>query len=265
MGVKRAIGMAHKAAAEELHPVYTYGPLIHNPQELERLREDGIIPIGEEEDAPKAPVIIRAHGVTPKTLARLKRDAEKVVDATCPKVSSIQTRISEYSGNGYSVVIAGEEDHPEVVGLLGYASGQAFVVNTPEDIDALPEMVKVLLVSQTTQDEQKYEKICQRFNERFPEGESLATICSSTHMRQSEIRKMVNEVDAMIVIGGRNSGNTRRLQAISEEAGLPSYHIESASELPFNELKQLSVVGVSAGASTPDWIIQEVIEALEKI
>jgi 4-hydroxy-3-methylbut-2-enyl diphosphate reductase len=265
MGVKRAIGMARKAASDEGHTVFTYGPLIHNPQELERLREDNIVPFGEEEEAPKAPVIIRAHGVTPQTLERLTRDAEKVLDATCPKVSSIQKRIREYSANGYSIVIAGEKDHPEVVGLLGYASGKAFVIGSPEDIDALPEMDKVLLVSQTTQDEQKYEKICERFSERFPGGESLATICSSTHMRQSEIRKMVREVDAMIVIGGRNSGNTRRLQAISAEAGLPSYHIERAAELPIDRLSGLKVVGVSAGASTPDWIIKEVVEALEKI
>lgn len=265
MGVKRAIGMAQKAADDEQHTVYTYGPLIHNPQELQRLRLDGIVPFGENEDPPKAPVIIRAHGVTPAILARLQRDAEKVVDATCPKVSSIQKRIREYSRNGYSVVIAGEEDHPEVVGLVGYAAGKAFVISNPEDLDALPVEGKVLLVSQTTQDEQKYKKIRERFHERYPEGQALDTICSSTHMRQSEIRKMVKEVDAMIVIGGRNSGNTRRLQTISEEAGIPSYHVESASELPLDKLKGMKVVGVSAGASTPDWIIQEVVDALNAL
>lgn len=265
MGVKRAIGMAQKAADDEQHTVYTYGPLIHNPQELQRLRLDGIVPFGENEEPPPAPVIIRAHGVTPATLAKLHEKAEKVLDATCPKVSSIQKRIRQYSKNGYAVVIAGEEDHPEVVGLLGYATGRAFVVNNPEDVDTLPELGKVLLVSQTTQDEEKYEKIKCRFMERYSEGEALDTICSSTHMRQSEIRKMVKEVDAMIVIGGRNSGNTRRLQTISEEAGLPSFHVESASELPLDRLRVLKVVGVSAGASTPDWIIEEVVEALRKL
>lgn len=265
MGVKRAIAMAQKAASKEERPVYTLGPLIHNPQELERLRAEGILPLGERDPAPRAPVIIRAHGVTPETMERLNREAETVVDATCPKVTQIQERIREHSEGGYAIVIAGDPDHPEVVGLLGYATGPAYVVRSVEEVDALPVLGRVLLVAQTTQDEVKYEEIRERFLARYPEGKALSTVCSFTRMRQSEIRRMVGEVDAMVIIGGRNSANTRRLKGISEEAGLPAYHIESASELPVEELKKHTLVGVTAGASTPEWIICEVVEALRKL
>lgn len=266
MGVKRAIGMARDAAREEKRTVYTYGPLIHNPQELERLRSEGILPIGEQEPTPQgASIIIRAHGITPHALSRLTKESDKVFDATCPKVSSIQERIRDHVENGYSVVIAGEPDHPEVVGLVGYAQGKAHVIQNPEEVDTLPSMDLVLLVAQTTQDELKYQRIQEKFLHRFPNGKSLSTICRSTHMRQSEIREMVGEVDAMVVIGGKNSGNTRRLYDISLEAGLPTYHIESSQELPLEKLKGLETVGVSAGASTPEWIIKEVVETLEKL
>lgn len=262
MGVKRAIAMARKAAARTGGHVHTYGPLIHNPQELEKLEAEGIVPFGEEEPAPRGTVVVRAHGVTPDILARLKKDALVLLDATCPKVSSIQKRIADYCARGYSIVIAGDPDHPEVVGLLGYACGEAYVVRKVEDVDSLPAMDRVLLVSQTTQDELKYEQMKERFAARFPNGETLDTICSSTHMRQQEIREMVGRVDAVVVIGGRNSANTKRLQIISSEADLPSYLVETAAELPIDRLKGLKTVGVTAGASTPNWIIKEVVEVL---
>ena len=265
MGVKRAMALARKAASREAANIYTYGPLIHNPQELSRLKGKGIIPFGEKEAVPDATVLVRAHGVTPETLKRLKEGARNLIDATCPKVSSIQKRIEEYSGKGYATIIAGDPDHPEVVGLLGYARGPAHVVRSSGDIDALPAFEKVLLVSQTTQDELKYRELKERFLRKYPGGEALDTICSSTHQRQEEIRRMVGEVDAMVVVGGLNSANTRRLYIISREAGLPAFHVETAAELPLEELKGMSTVGVTAGASTPQWIVEEVIAALEKL
>jgi len=263
MGVKRAIGMAQKASANENRTVYTYGPLIHNPQELQRLSEEGIRPLDDSGEPSGASVIIRAHGVAPGVLNELEARAAKVVDATCPKVSSIQERITDHSRDGYAVVIVGDPEHPEVVGLLGHAEGAAFVVREPEDIDALPELEEVLLVAQTTQDVLKYDEIKARFMARYPKGKALSTICSSTHTRQAEIRRMVGEVEAVVVIGGRNSANTKRLHAICLEAGLPAYHVESPDELPTDALRGLKVVGVTAGASTPQWIIDDVVNALE--
>ena len=268
MGVKRAIEMAETVADEEGRTIYTHGPLIHNPQELEVLRGKGIVPLDEEADAPHAPVIVRAHGVGPGVRDRLTLQAERLVDATCPKVSAIQERIAEFSRDGYTVVIAGDPDHPEVVGLVGHAVGATHVIRKPDDVDALPEppeMDKAILVAQTTQDEITYENICARFLARYPKGETLATICRATHLRQSEVRKMVTEVEAMVVVGGRNSANTKRLFEISREAGVPSYLVESAAELDDDALKSLETVGVTAGASTPEWIIREVIEKLSAL
>jgi 4-hydroxy-3-methylbut-2-enyl diphosphate reductase len=163
------------------------------------------------------------------------------------------------------VVIAGDPDHPEVAGLVGYAKGPAYVVRSVEEVNALPELGHVLLVAQTTQDEEKYNAIRTRFLERFPQAQALDTICSSTRRRQAEVRRMVGETDAVIVIGGRNSANTRRLHAISQEAGVRAYHVESAAELPLEELRSLATVGVTAGASTPEWIVREVVEVLQKL
>ncbi|PLX43134.1 MAG: 4-hydroxy-3-methylbut-2-enyl diphosphate reductase [Deltaproteobacteria bacterium] len=265
MGVRMAVDMALKTVADEGRPVYTCGPLIHNPQELERLESEGVISLGESEKIPSGPVVIRAHGVTPGTHERLKREATVVLDATCPKVQKIQNRIKEFSSAGYAVVIAGDEGHPEVVGLLGYASGNAYLISAPEDIDKLPPMEKVILVAQTTQDEENYEAIRKRFLKRFPKGEALSTICKATHRRQEEVRRLAGELEGIVVIGGKNSANTRRLYEIAVEGGIKAWYVEKPEELPLDEIGSLSSVGVTAGASTPLWLIQEVVDVLEKI
>lgn len=265
MGVKRAIETALSVAGEEGTAVYTYGPLIHNPQELEMLRGKGVVALKEGSPIPSAPVIVRAHGVSPAVREVLEARASRLVDATCPKVSQIQERIRDYSQRGYAVVIAGDRDHPEVEGLVGCAGESAFVLNAPAEVDALPPLERAVLVAQTTQDEENWRLIRERFLARFPRGEALDTICSSTHRRQSELRRMLGKVEGMVVVGGRNSANTRRLYEISREAGVPAWHVESAGELPLAELKKLAVVGVTAGASTPQWIIDEVVERLRQL
>jgi (E)-4-hydroxy-3-methyl-but-2-enyl pyrophosphate reductase len=265
MGVKRAIEMAQKAARTEGGTIYTHGPLIHNPQELERLRLDGIVPLDDTDLEQSAVVVIRAHGVGAKVIIDLERDSHKVLDATCPKVSQIQKRIHEFSRDGYTVVIVGEANHPEVVGLVGHAEGPTYVIRTPEEVDKLPDAEKLLLVSQTTQDEDRYAAIKARFLARYPNAEALSTICSSSTNRQAEVRELVEEVDAMVIVGGKNSANTKRLYAISCDAGVDSYHVEDADELPLKELKGKGTVAIVAGASTPDWIIEQVAKTLEEL
>ena len=265
MGVRRAIDIARQVARQEGRVVYTHGPLIHNPQELERLRGEGIMPVTEGADIPRAPVIVRAHGIPPEERRRLDEQAERVVDATCPNVAKIQETISEYGSRGYAVVIAGDADHPEVVGLRGHARGPAFVVARPGEVDDLPPLDRVLLVTQTTLDTRVFEEIRERVLARFPGAEALSTICRSTHRRQSETRELARRVDAMVVIGGRNSANTRRLVDICEGLGTPAYHVETARELPLGELARCRRMGVTAGASTPSWIIREVVEALSRL
>ncbi len=263
MGVRRAIEIAEGVARKEGRTVYTHGPLIHNPQALADLRGKGIVPLEEDDPVPRAPVIVRAHGVPPGAMNRLERAAERVVDATCPKVSTIQNRIAEFSDRGVAVVIAGDADHPEVVGLLGHARGPAFVVGSADEVDGLPAgLGPVVLVSQTTQDEAVFETIRDRVLARFPGAETLSTICRSTHRRQEETRALARRVDAMVVIGGRNSANTCRLAEICRGMGTPAYHVETAAELPLAELRRLERVGVTAGASTPAWIIRDVVAAL---
>ena len=265
MGVRRAVEMARATAAEEQGEVFTNGPLIHNPQALEQLRSEGVIPLEDAEVVPRAAVIVRAHGIPPATQDRLQREAARVVDATCPKVATIQKKIEEYSLRDHAVVIAGDADHPEVVGLLGYARGAAYVVAAAAQVDELPPLGKVLLVAQTTQDEEIFKEIRDRVLERFPEALALSTICQSTHRRQSEVRQMAGEVDAMVVIGGRNSANTCRLAEICRNLGTPAYHVETAEELPLEELRNLARVGVTAGASTPAMTIDAVLQALHTI
>jgi 4-hydroxy-3-methylbut-2-enyl diphosphate reductase len=265
MGVRRAIEMALKVAEEERRTVYTNGPLIHNPQALEELRHKGIIPLGESERVPRAPVIIRAHGVARQAEERLAREAERVIDATCPKVATIQKRIRDYSSRGYAVIIAGDEDHPEVVGLLGHSLGPAYVVSRVEEVDALPALEKVVLVAQTTQDQATFDAIRDRVAARFPKAEALATICESTHRRQAEVRDLASRVDAVVVIGGMNSANTRRLAEIARALGAEAYHVETAAELPMEALRTKRRVGITAGASTPAWIIEEVVRTLSEL
>ncbi|MBI5445474.1 MAG: 4-hydroxy-3-methylbut-2-enyl diphosphate reductase, partial [Deltaproteobacteria bacterium] len=190
MGVRRAIEMAVRVAEEEGRTVYTHGPLIHNPQALEDLRRKGVVPLSESESVPRAPVIIRAHGVSRQTEHRLAREAERLVDATCPKVATIQKKVQDYGALGYAVVIAGDADHPEVVGLLGHAVGPAYVVSRAEEVEGLPALGAVVLVAQTTQDQETFEAIRTRLVARFPHAEALATICESTHRRQTEVREL---------------------------------------------------------------------------
>ncbi|MDW7708874.1 MAG: 4-hydroxy-3-methylbut-2-enyl diphosphate reductase [Deferrisomatales bacterium] len=265
MGVRRAIEMALEAVKEEEGEVFTHGPLIHNPQALEDLRDKGVIPLPADGPVPEGTVVVRAHGVPPAELEQLEQGSRRVVDATCPKVSTIQRKIAEFSGRGYAVIIAGDADHPEVVGLLGHASGFARVVSRPDEVDELPPLDRVLLVAQSTQDEEVFHAIRQRVLDRYPRAKALATICQSTHRRQSEVREMAGRVDALVVIGGRNSANTRRLAEIGEALGVPSYHVETAAELPLGSLRGLSRVGVTAGASTPAWIIDEVVQTLARL
>jgi 4-hydroxy-3-methylbut-2-enyl diphosphate reductase len=265
MGVRRAIEIALRVAAEHEGPVYTYGPLIHNPQELEELRRKGVIVLAESEELPRAPIIIRAHGVGPAVHARLAKEASRAVDATCPKVARIQKRIEEFSARGYAVVIAGDPEHPEVVGLLDHAAGNAYVVSSAEEVSHLPPLERVVLVAQTTQDQEVFDAVREALVARFPEVEALSTICESTHRRQNGARELAQQVEAMIVIGGRNSANTRRLAEICTALGKPTFHIEVADELPTEELRRFRRVGVTAGASTPAWIIEAVVRSLSAL
>jgi 4-hydroxy-3-methylbut-2-enyl diphosphate reductase len=268
-GVRRAMNLILEAANKENGPLYTYGPLIHNPQAIEMLASKGvqvlqpgdILPTGEE----GAYVIIRSHGVSPDERKKILGLGARVGDATCPRVSRVQSIIKKHVRQGYVPIIIGDRGHSEVDGLLGYAGPQGRVVETIEEIEHLPNMEKVCVVAQTTQDVEAFRQIARAIKEKYPDALVFHTICDSTDHRQREAKSMAEEADVMIVVGGRNSANTRRLAEICREAGTPTYHVETAGELDTYQLGRYGTVGVTAGASTPNWLIQEVVDWLEEL
>jgi len=265
MGVRRAVEIVLDAANTREGPIYTYGPLIHNPHVLEILAEKGVTVLHDLSETKPGSVAIRAHGVPPETKRALIDAGHAVIDATCPRVIKVQTIIRKYARQGYGVIIVGNKDHPEVVGLLGYAQGQGHVITHPDDLDQLPPLEKAIVVAQTTQDGQLLDRITGIAAERFPHFKVFNTICASTHKRQVEVREMARSVDAVIVVGGHNSGNTQRMVQVVEQEGTPAFHVEDAAEIGCEAMEAFNSVAVAAGASTPNWVIKKVCRTVEAL
>jgi 4-hydroxy-3-methylbut-2-enyl diphosphate reductase len=263
MGVQRAVEMALDVVNKQDRPIYTFGPLIHNPQVLEIFKEKDVSVLKDPSAAKPGSVIIRAHGVPPETKQQLVAAGHKVIDATCPRVIKVQNIIARYAKQGYAVVIVGDKDHPEVVGLLGFAGGKGYVINDLRDVEGLPAFPQVIVVAQTTQDDMLFETISRAVVERFPECKHFNTICDSTHKRQSEVRDLARNVDAVVVVGGLSSGNTRRLVQIAEQEGVSAFHVENGTDIDDTAIEAFQTVGLSAGASTPNWVIKRVYRTLE--
>jgi 4-hydroxy-3-methylbut-2-enyl diphosphate reductase len=267
MGVRRAVDLVldiaqHKGKAN----IYTYGPLIHNPQTVEMLRNRGIIPIGSLDEIPDAEqgatLVIRAHGISPEERNMIRGKGVRIMDATCPKVAHVQAIIKKHARKDYTILIVGDAKHPEVIGLLGYAYGKGIILNDPDDVARLPDLERVCVVAQTTQNIDQFNEIVAALRKRFAEAVVFDTICDSTDKRQSEIKRMAAEADAVVVVGGRNSANTMQLVRLGELAGTPTFHIETAADLKDVQIDRYRLVGVSAGASTPNWIIDRVVDDL---
>ncbi|MDL1981195.1 MAG: 4-hydroxy-3-methylbut-2-enyl diphosphate reductase [Deltaproteobacteria bacterium] len=265
MGVRRAVEMALDAPNKHENPIYTYGPLIHNPHVLNLLKEKGISVIDDMPDHGSGTVLIRAHGVPPQAKEKLKKAGFTIIDATCPRVIKVQTIINKHARQSYTSIIIGDKDHPEVRGLLGYSDGKGYVVDNINDLDSLPAFEKAIIVAQTTQNIEFFEEIKKWANKKFPHYKIFNTICDSTSKRQAEVKRLSGSVDAVIVVGGHNSGNTQRLAEIAKESGKPSYHIESENELDLKALASAKNIGLTAGASTPNWITKRVYRSLESL
>jgi 4-hydroxy-3-methylbut-2-enyl diphosphate reductase len=268
MGVRRAVEMVLDAPDQHASPIFTYGPLIHNPQVLNLLQSKDITVLDEIPDQGSGTVLIRAHGVPPTTKQGLKDADFKVIDATCPRVIKVQTIIRKHAKKGYASIIIGDKDHPEVIGLLGYARQKGYVIGTLEELEALPRFENAIIVAQTTQNTQFFETVKSWAAASHPHYKIFNTICDSTERRQAEVKRLAETVDAVIVVGGHNSGNTRRLAEIARATGKPAYHIESETDLKTIDLEVLGSVrhiGITAGASTPNWIIKKVYRALEAL
>ena len=267
MGVKRAVDTVLDMVRQKGGgAIYTYGPLIHNPQTIDLLRQRGIVPIRGLEEIEGLPagcfMVIRAHGISPAEKKRIEEKGFRIVDATCPKVAHVQGIIRKRAAAGYTVLIAGDREHPEVNGLLGFADGKGIVIGAPQEVDALPALAQVCVVAQTTQSTEEYAAIVRRVQERFPEAVIFNTICDSTERRQNEITALASGSDAIFIVGGRNSANTRRLAELAKLRGRPAFHIETVDEIRKIDVDNYRRIGVSAGASTPNWIISRVVDHL---
>jgi (E)-4-hydroxy-3-methyl-but-2-enyl pyrophosphate reductase len=188
-----------------------------------------------------------------------------VIDATCPRVVKVQSIIKSHARKGYVVIIVGDDDHPEVIGLLGFAEGKGHAVGSLEELSLLPRFDQAIIVAQTTQNQKSYQDIKAWTAAQRPHYIVFDTICDSTEKRQAEIREMASQVDAMLVVGGKNSGNTRRLAEIASTEGKPVYHVETEAELDADTLSKIKILGLTAGASTPSWVIKRVLWAVEQI
>ena len=265
MGVRRAVEMVLDAPNKHVNPICTFGPLIHNPQVLDLLREKEISTLERIPEYGTGTVLIRAHGVPPQTKQDLKKAGYKIIDATCPRVIKVQTIIRKHAKKDYAAIIIGDKDHPEVIGLLGYAGGKGFVVDNIDDLDSLPSFEKAIIVAQTTQNTLFFEEIKKWAKHKFPHYKIFDTICDSTAKRQVEVQNLADLVDAVIVVGGQNSGNTKRLAEISKKTGKPTYHIETESEIDVDALSEAKCIGITAGASTPNWVIKKIYRTLEAL
>jgi 4-hydroxy-3-methylbut-2-enyl diphosphate reductase len=263
IGVKRALELVLKAINENQTRIYTYGPLIHNPQVLELLKERGITVLQPGQTAPEGLVVIRAHGIPPQQRHQLEDDGARIIDATCPRVAKVQAIIRRWAAKGHATLIVGDVDHPEVSGLMGHTEGRGYVVESAADIAALPELGAPIVVAQTTQSEALFEARVADIKTRFPEARIFNTICDATASRQAEVQELARHAEALVVVGGRNSGNTQRLVKISRATGIPTYHVETEQELDLEEMSRYHTVGVTAGASTPHWLISNVVSTLK--
>ncbi|MDP2982099.1 MAG: 4-hydroxy-3-methylbut-2-enyl diphosphate reductase [Candidatus Latescibacter sp.] len=262
MGVRKAMDCVLDVSRGK-EVTYTLGPLIHNPQALEMLESRHVYIAGEIDKSLRGKtVVIRAHGVPPEVLSKLGEVGAMVVDATCPNVMKSQRIIKKYHSRGYAIVIVGDRGHAEIDSLMGYCAGGVTVVETIEEARGLPALEKACVVAQTTLNSARYQEIAEEISRHAQVCYVARTVCASTERRQSDIRKLAEITDATVVVGGKNSANTKRLAEISRELGQPTFLIEDVSELDLKALSQYSEVGVTAGASTPNWVIQQVIDAI---
>ena len=264
-GVKRAVDTVYEQLekASESTTIYTYGPIIHNEEVVKDMKQKGVIVLQSEAELDaltEGTVIIRSHGVEKAIYDKLNAQGIKIVDATCPFVKKIHNIVQKESANGNYIIIVGNPQHPEVEGIRGWAGTKATVVQTKEDIDKLkiPENEKVCVVSQTTFNYNKFKELVEIILKKSYDVSVLNTICNATKERQTEAQSIAETVDAMIVIGDKHSSNTQKLFEICRKACNNTYYIQTLGDLDLNQLGSVETVGITAGASTPNNIIEEV-------
>ncbi len=261
-GVSRAVEKARSLAREGR--VYTDGPLIHNEEMMQQLQSEGISETDDISNIGTAKLLVRAHGIPPERRKQLNASSAEVTDTTCPDVAKIQGLIRKHARLGYNIIIYGDKGHAEVTGLLGFTEGKGHVVTTREDILKLPDLDPACLVAQSTQFPSSYKLIAEEVCKRNPDAVILDTICEATKKRQSELIEMASNVDAFVVVGSSNSANTVRLLELAKSLK-PALQIQTADQIKPTNFTEFHTVGLTAGASTPDFIIQQVRTKLEEL
>ena len=262
-GVKRAIKIARENAAPD-GSACTLGPIIHNPQMVERLKDEGVGTIDCLDDLKRGKVIIRSHGVGPETYERAEAMGLECVDATCPHVKKAQLSAKELAEEGRFVVIVGEKEHPEVHSIVQWAGGNVAVIETVAEAASVPNASRLGIISQTTFSGERFREIVSALLDKSRDIRVMRTICTATDQRQRAARDLASKVDVMLVIGGKNSANTTRLAQLCAKI-CRTYHIETAEELQPAWFDNIEKIGITAGASTPDWIIKEVYKKCQRI
>lgn len=266
-GVNNAVKIVFDLAAKSDKQIYTFGPIIHNEQVVAKLEKEGVITVNrpQEAEAP-ARVVIRAHGVGPDIIGGLRDNGLDIVNATCPYVKKIQKLVSEKFSEGYQIIIIGDKNHPEIIGINGWCNNTAYIIEADDEVNSLPDIEKnICVVAQTTFIREKWEKIIKSLNKRFENVIKFDTICNATDKRQAEADKISREVDMVLVIGDQNSSNTNKLYEICKKNCERTYKIQTASEIPPVDIKKFKKIGITAGASTPDWVIKEVIHKMSEL
>ncbi len=263
-GVKRAMDMAWNELENAKGDIYSLGQLIHNTQAVGKYKEKGLKVIDSVEGELSGSVIIRSHGVSLGVYNKLKEKEVNIVDATCPFVKKIQDIVYKSFSEGKEIVIVGNPKHPEVIGINGWCENSAKIVKTTEDIERYSwNKSRYCVVAQTTMNIDQYESIKKMLTDKVEDIEFYNTICLATKERQDASKLLSKKAQAMIVIGGYHSSNTQKLTEICS-GNCPTFHVETKEELDINLISKYSVLGITAGASTPDWIIKEVIEYIQE-
>ena len=262
-GVRRAVQTAFDAAKAQV-PCVTLGPLIHNPQEVERLTRAGIRAVTSlDEVAPGQTVIIRSHGVTPDVYAQCEARGIRYIDATCPHVAHIHQLVKAYSEHGDAVLIVGEAEHPEVVGIAGWASGPVLILPNAQAAREADLPRRAMVVAQTTIRRERFEEVLAVLRERVSELTVRMTICAATSQRQQEAGELSRQADVMVVVGGRNSSNTQKLYETCRTRCPRTLLVETPEDLPEDGFSPTDRVAITAGASTPQWLLEQVRARIE--
>lgn len=261
-GVRRATRLAMEVRQQHLGAVYTLGPLMHNPQEVARLARLGVVQRERIEQCLGGKTLLRTHGIPRQQLEQAAQLGVDLIDSVCPRVAVVRKYIEDFGRRGAQVVLVGDRGHPEVEALQSYGQGKVIVASVPEDIQLVAADQAVVVLAQTTQSREVFDAIVSACRRRFAQVDSICTICQDAGLRQAEGRQLATRVDMMLVVGGRISANTKRLAGICRRLQPRTHLLETAQELETLDFSGVKKIGLTSGASTPDWIIDDVMQRL---